>query len=369
MQELPKLYKRDNTGSIRVWWIQTDGSRYRSCSGKSGGAITSTDWTVCEAKNVGKSNAITPELQVRNETDSLYTKKKKRGYTEDQAGIDEAKEKMIGVMLAHDYNDHKHKLIFPVWSQPKLDGIRCISKADGLWSRKGEHISTVPHIEEIVVEICEKHQIVFDGELYNHILRDDFNEISSLVRRQKADAKHAAKVRDVVQYHIYDLVDPGMSFIERQNKLQNIQELHDWEEIVIVPTLMARTASQLDEDYELALENGYEGQMVRQDKPYEYKRTASLLKRKEFQDEEFEIIAMVEGKGNRSGMVGAIVFETPEGERFQAALMGTNDFRRRIWLEHQRNPFTGVEATVKYFRKTPGGIPRFPVVKSIDENK
>ena len=83
-------------------------------------------------------------------------------------------------MLAHKYEDHKHRLDWdkPKYSQPKLDGIRAIGRPDGLWSRKGEPITTVPHIIEPIQKLARRYDVIFDGELYNHNLKDDFNYIS-----------------------------------------------------------------------------------------------------------------------------------------------------------------------------------------------
>lgn len=365
-----KLYKRDNTGSIRVWWAEVNQGRYRLHSGQLDGKIITSDWTICEAKNAGRSNGTTPAEQARSEVDSLYTKKKKRGYTEDPKAIDQVKKALIGVMLAHDYNDHSHKLEYPkVYCQPKLDGIRCIARYDGLWTRKGEKILTVPHIAEKLVPLCAQYDYVFDGELYNHDLKDDFNEIASLVRRQKSDEKQRAKVHNVVQYHIYDLIDHRHLFNDRSQILHDAFKYRnlDYNFFKRVKTKKCNDEEELDLMYAKYIEDGYEGQMVRMDAPYEFKRTASLLKRKEFIDEEFEIRGMVEGKGNRSGMVGAIGFRTREDKDFSAALMGTDEYRRQVWKN--RVSYIGLDATVKYFHKTPDGVPRFPVVKSIDESK
>jgi DNA ligase-1 len=289
-------------------------------------------------------------------------------------------------MLAHRYEDHSHKIgwLDPVYSQPKLDGMRCIARADGLWTRKGEPINTVPHIADVIVPLCKKLNLVFDGELYNHDLKDDFNSIMSLVRRQKSSPEHALRVRDIVQYHIYDLVVPNACFNDRWRRLNDVLGYHcdEHEQIVLVETSLCKTQDRLDKEYLSYAADGYEGQMVRVNSTYVHKRTDALLKRKEFQDEEFEIIDILEGKGNRSGMVGSVVLAlkkeaTLDGGRlgifkantFNAALMGTDEFRRRIWKEHQKDSFAGCDATVKYFHKTPDGIPRFPVVKYIDEGK
>ena len=57
-------------------------------------------------------------------------------------------------MLAHDFAKN------PVTSgicQPKLDGIRCIASAKGLFSRSFKEIVAVPHISEALKDFVAKH--------------------------------------------------------------------------------------------------------------------------------------------------------------------------------------------------------------------
>lgn len=365
---MKKLYKRDNNGGTRIWHAEINGRSYRLHSGALGGKVVTSAWTTCDGKNIGRANETTPDQQAQAEVESLYTRKLKRGYTSELDGIDKAKDTLISPMLAHKYFELSPDL-FPVYAQPKLDGIRCIINTKGVWSRKGEMITTIPHIALILQPIAEKHDIQFDGELYNHDLKDNFNKIASLVRRQNIDDKHARDIRDLIQYHIYDIIqnDEPARFSARYDYLGELFNEYNLRDGTIkrVYTTKSINQEQLDEYYGLCLEDGYEGQIVRLDKPYERKRTNSLLKRKEFQDEEFTIVDIIQGKGNRAGMVGAITFETTDGKSFQASLMGTNDYRTLVW--GARKSYVGLQATVKYFHKTPDGIPRFPVVKTIHE--
>lgn len=356
-----KFFKQDESGSVREWWAEIEGSRYRLCSGLVGGKTVFSEWTQCEAKNRGKVNQLDARQQAEAEVKAHCTKKLKKGYTQDIKKVSEKKSSLISPMLAEEYEESRVR--FPVYAQPKLDGIRCIAREDGLWSRKGEKIVSVPHIENIAVYLCKKHRIVLDGELYNHGLKDDFNKICSLVRRQKIDKEHQVQIRSLVEYHVYDLIDERLLFNQRLSKMRFSLGPHV--EIKLVPTSLKTSQKDLDELYEVYLENGYEGQMIRNDAFYKRKRTYNLLKRKEFQDEEFSIAGIVEGKGNRSGMVGACTFVLPDGKLFQAALMGTNEYRKKVWKNWSN--YIGLKATVKYFRKTPDGIPRFPVVKHIHE--
>ena len=70
--------------------------------------------------------------------------------------------------------------------------------------------------------------------------------------------------------------------------------------------------------YQGYTQQGYEGQMVRIDGPYENKRSSKLLKRKEFIDEEYTILGYEEGEGNRTGTVKSFKFETNEGREFSS---------------------------------------------------
>lgn len=366
---LDKLYKRSETGSIRVWYAEIEGRKYRLHSGQLDGATVTSDWTLCTGKNKGRRNETTDEEQCKIEVEALYTKKLKRGYAREKGAVDKVKEEMIKPMLAHRYEDHSYKLNWdkPKYSQPKLDGVRAIGREDGLWSRKGEKIETVKHIIEPITKLARRHDVIFDGELYNHELRQDFNSITSLVRRQKQDPDHAKRVRTLVEYHVYDLIVPDLPFVKRFSLLQDIlSELpFDFKMVKAVDTARVMNTLELDTLYGKYLEDGYEGQMVRVNTQYQHKRTDVLLKRKEFQDEEFEIVDFEEGRGNRSGMVGAVVLKLDKKRCFNAALMGTNDYRETIWLH--RDQYVGMQATVKYFHKTPDGVPRFPVVKSIQK--
>ena len=116
--------------------------------------------------------------------------------------------------------------------------------------------------------------------------------------------------------------------------------------------------------YEDYIDWGYEGQMVRLDKPYENKRSKSLLKHKSFIDEEYTILGVEEGIGNKTGMVGSFIFESKTGKRFNSSPKFNWEECQRMWAE--RDQLIGKSATVKYFNLTPDGVPRFPYVIKID---
>lgn len=365
---MDKLYKKDNSGTIRVWWAEIKENNYRMHSGQLNGKITSSYWTMCNGKNIGRSNETTPEYQAVAEVEAMYNKRLKKGYTYHIKDVDKAKEVLVKPMLAHHYEDYKHRLTWPLWVQPKLDGIRCIANSSGLWTRKNEPIKSCPHIEGLLINICKEYGIQLDGELYNHSLRDDFNQITSLVKRQKIDLEHKSKVRDLVQFHVYDHLDVTKDFSVRFNYLENTvfqgsNELS--KSILLLESDIVYNNNQLEEVYEKYLTEGYEGMMLRLDKPYQCKRTPFLLKRKEVMDDEFKIVDVEEGRGNRSGMAGRALFKTKKGVEFSASFKGGVELYKKI-LKH-RDEVIGKIATVEFQNYTPDGSPRFPRVKVIHD--
>jgi DNA ligase-1 len=134
--------------------------------------------------------------------------------------------------------------------------------------------------------------------------------------------------------------------------------------IVVVPTACVKSYAELDELNGQYLNDGYEGQMVRTNDFYRHKRTDALLKRKEFQDDEFEILDIVEGVGNRTGVAGFMCFQTKQKTPFKASIKGSFEYCEHL-LKNKKK-YIGSEATVKYFNLTPDNkVPRFPVVIAI----
>ena len=126
-----------------------------------------------------------------------------------------------------------------------------------------------------------------------------------------------------------------------------------------VPTFEAEDKEHLDDYYGKYLDDGFEGQMVRvTDSPYQNKRSKNLLKRKEFIDEEFEVIDIEEGSGNRTGTVKHLVCKNKDGKTFNSNVKGNFEYLEEI-LKNKKD-YIGKLATIKFFQYTPDGVPRFP---------
>ena len=161
-----KLYKIDSKGKTRIWWIEYDEEKFRTHSGIDGGKIVVSGWQYPTAKNVGRANETTVDQQVLAEVDAEYTKKQNQGKYHKSIGESiYFGAKFYECMLADKYDAKKHTN-FPYYSQPKLDGIRCLISKDGMQSRNGKPIVSCPHIMEALDPFFKKYpNVVLDGEL------------------------------------------------------------------------------------------------------------------------------------------------------------------------------------------------------------
>ena len=364
IESLPTLYKRDTKGKIRVWTIEyTDEEPgIRTIAGLEDGKQVTSAWKKTEGKNTGKSNETTDCTQAIAEAKGEWNKKVEKEYFENVDDIDSYTK--FQPQLAHDYSKRPQ---FDGLSQPKLDGIRCIARKDGLYTRSGKEINTCPHIEEYLKEFFEENpHVILDGELYNHELKEDFNKITSLVRKESTSIEEAAVREAIVQYHVYDCVfttSLDAKFSERISFVSdvfNIIYLEDGQMAPVqsVPTVYCGDQDALDERYSFYQAEGYEGQMVRNDTPYENKRSKNLLKRKEFITEEYDVVAVLEGSGNWEGYAKHFTLDLGDGRTFNSGVRGNQQVLKEL-LEQEVKP---TWVTCRYFEKTPDGIPRFPVV-------
>lgn len=356
------LYKRDKDGRIRGWCMEQEGDRYRSVSGLLNGERVFSGWTVAQPTNVGKKNERNAEQQAEFEIKAEYKKKLAQGgYFSSIA--ETVNETYFEPMLAQTYKKWPSGFVY---TQPKLDGIRCIARASGLWSRKGKSITGVPHVHEALKPFFAAYPTaVLDGELYNHELKDQFEQLVSLIRKGTPVPEAV-----IVQYHIYDMpVSPWLpneaSFGNRTASLQaNWKEHFGNTSLVLVETDVAEDQEMLNQFYGVYLQRGYEGQMVRLDVPYEVgTRSKGLLKRKEFQDKEFKVVDIQPGLGNWAGAAKSILCELEDGRTFGAGYKGTYESAAQLLAE--KDAYVGRQATIRYFTPTADGIPRFPVAHAL----
>lgn len=342
-----RLYKRTSVGTIQYWEVEVEGAKITTRYGKQNGK----EQTAVDIVKVPKSRD-TIEDQAIAQAESMYQAKIKEGYVTEVGRATKGETNHAGgwfPMLAHKYSEQGHKIKYPAFVQPKLDGFRCISDPNkSLWTRTRKPYVSVPHIVEALPE-----DVRLDGELYNHSYKANFEKISHLVN-QKTDP---ADGHEVVEYHVYDVNMPG-TFAERHEWLK--KNLPKRKPFVLVETIEVKNEDELMEAFEHYLSLGYEGAMVRNaDAPYVGKRSYDLQKIKEFDDDEFPIVGIEEGKGRLMGHVGKFICVTKEGTEFGAKMVGELSRLKEFFENHEL--WKGKLLTVKYQGfTTKNRVPRFP---------
>jgi ATP-dependent DNA ligase len=368
LNKFPTLYKQTTNGKIQQWQIAVGSNTVTTVYGLTDGKLQTTFDIVKEGKNIGRSNATTPETQAQAEAQQSFDAKLKEGYVEDITLAASTKNTLDAVepMLAHPIDKKEKYVTFPAWSQPKFDGLRCLAVMKNgkvkLWSRTQKEYVTLPHIvEELEKMFAPYKDIVLDGELYNHKFKKDFNKITSLIKRDDVHPDHK-----LVEYHVYDVVGSGNWAV--RTSLLHILNVAKY--CLPVETRLITSRIALDEYQADCVSRGYEGCMYRSiEGLYENKRSSGLLKVKTFEDDEFKIVGVEEGSGKLMGCVGAFYCELNDGtqRQFKASPAVTLEEKAEMWKH--RKDYIGKMATVQYQNYTPDGSLRFPIWKSLREGK
>lgn len=373
----PELYKLDTKGKIRVWFVEQEGPKYHVVAGLKDGKLVTAEWTTAEPKNIGKINETTAEEQATKEIEALYEVQLNQGrYFNNLADIEN--ETYFKPMLAEKYNDRKSLLENhfsqgkPVYVDRKLDGGRLVLSNKGMFTREGKEYFSCPHIYEYLKDYLVKHpNIILDGELYNHEYHDNFNKIQSLIMKKKPTELDLLESREKVKYYIYDIFDkdnPDLIFSERLGSLLNlyenyIQNIEHKNSFVMVEHTLTWSFDGLDDHFSKSLEEGYEGQIIRFDVPYENKRTKYLLKRKDRIDREYVIQGIDFGEGNWAAVPKTMSFLTDEGKPFKGTLKGSRE--ELIEKYSDESYWIGKLAEVAFPNYTPAGIPRQAIITKV----
>jgi len=280
-------------------------------------------------------------------------------------------------MLAYPVSDKPINYDNKVFMQPKLDGVRCVIQYDKhinksenrvvAYSRTGKEWKNIQHILDQLKPFFQKYpNVILDGELYNHDLKDDFETIISLVRRQKPDDLDMLESADLVQFHCYDIIDEELPFEQRiEFVTEALMLLGD--NIYTVDTMLVPTESQAQVNHARNLDSGYEGSILRTNDTYQCKRSHSLRKFKDFSDAEATIIDFVEGKGKREGTLGKFIMRDTDGVEFGCPPGKGYNYKALKALLHRAQWYVDHKATATftYFERTKANSYRHPLFKCI----
>lgn len=364
IKAFPTLYKRDSKGRVQTWDVfvtknGVEGFYIKTKHGKQGGKIQETADLITEGKNLGRTNETTPEQQAISEAESKWTKQiERKGYVDDPTKVDTDTRPGAEAMLAHRFDKYPHKIVYPCFIQPKLDGHRCLAVVENgaakLFSRQRKPITGLPHITDFLGVKFPEGKIILDGELYNHDYKNKFEELTGFIRSEEPKVGHG-----VVQYHVYDIVSDE----PQVTRLQSIEGLlgdYFGETVKVVETKLVEDEEQVLFEFKKHRKAGYEGSILRNyTGVYEGKRSHNLQKVKEFDDAEFEIVGVTEGRGKMAGHA-IFVCQTPDGHKFEAKMKGSMENLKEYFENAEK--YIGRIVTVQFQGYTgKNNVPRFPV--------
>ncbi|MEO8408145.1 MAG: DNA ligase [Oxalobacteraceae bacterium] len=243
------------------------------------------------------------------------------------------------VLLAQNFNDAVDPGAYLV--SEKLDGVRALWDGKVLRFRSGRIIQA----PNWFIAGLPVHPL--DGELW--MGRRTFDRLSAAVRRQEP---RDAEWRQI-SYQVFEWPQAPGTFSERVVALQASVARANLRWLQLVPQQRIADRSALQVRLQQVVRAGGEGLMLhRADAPWQTGRTDALLKLKPQHDAEARVVAHLPGKGKYQGVCGALLVESPDGQRFRLAT-GISDAQRRT------PPPVGSVVTYRYRERTPGGLPRF----------
>jgi DNA ligase-1 len=362
---MPTLFSQTSSGSIQVWNVGVFENVIITFYGLMDGKHQWTYETIKAGKNLGKVNETTPEEQAHIKASQLFEKKEKEGYN---TSLEKAMAGVVDLdgvdpMLAFPIEDKIKYVKFPGFTQPKLDGHRIVAVITNgsvkLFSRTRKAITTLPHIVEQLERAFQGATLILDGEGYNHALKQNFEKLTSTIKRDEVHEDHK-----IMEYHVYDVAQslyasPSSGWQDRtkdvfacivNSKLPNVK---------VVDTYAVGSMEELVRLHDNFVAKGYEGAMYRNPStPYEGKRSAGLLKVKVMKDEEFTVVGYVEGKGKFAGGIGSFICRNEKGDEFNVAMNGTIESLEEYLKNFSK--YAGRKLTVQYQKKSSYGIPIFP---------
>lgn len=408
------LFALNKDGSFQEWNVFVDGATVLVQFGKLDGKIQ-TKKTICESKNVGRSNETTPEQQAILEAEAKWDKQYRLGYRESTNELVTVEQ--FSPMLAHDAIKRSHDIIYPCYAQPKLDGLRCLvtfdEEGNSIFNTRGNKTyPIIGKIKEQIEALREKSGYpMFDGEVYLHGL--SLQKIVSLAKKWRtheqieieidkdfeADKKRQAKaikdgqptyknfakkevkvevdpVRDSNRYggyesadlkfHIFDIPSATKQwYIEKDEdavqwadcRLTDLQlarlDASGSSHLVFVEGMILNTEAEVKDWIARFMQDNYEGIIIRNFiGVYEFgQRSQNMQKWKIFQTVEAYVFDYEIDKNDEV----VLICRLQNGVVVRAKMKGDHNYRKN------NMNLVGSFITISFQAYTEDGVPQFPV--------
>lgn len=264
-------------------------------------------------------------------------------------------------------NYSPERLVTPCYAQPKLDGLRAMYIDGHFYSGDGKrwNDNVVAHL---LAPLKNRAKLSLDGEFYNHGWK-----LQQINKNIGVNRLEPTLLTLEISFHVFDTIIDNMSFEDRwlsvcvffmNNSLMK-------KGIQAVPTLKVKNKFQADSYNETFVNTmGFEGTIYRMPRSYNSRfidtgylqgRAHWMLKRKDEDDAEFEIIDVQEGRmtdkgGKHVGRLGALLCKTKKGKTFHVGSGYSDAERTKLW---KKRPI-GQLLRVKYKCLSADGVPLEP---------
>ena len=245
-----------------------------------------------------------------------------------------------------------------IYISRKLNGLRCAYIGTECRTRQTKKINCVDHIIKDLQAMGYDNMFV-DGEL----LYKNKEGLSDSEAFQKGTGIANSKSGDKSQlkFVVFDMFPlkefwSGKSkepYSIRSKDLDELEEklkFHPTDNIEVVPRVYhGYDHSKIWEWLQYAEDNDWEGCCINLDKPYECKRTKSLIKVKQFYDATLRVIGYEEGSGKNKGALGSLIVKYKDGK--SGVGYGYSDqMRKDLW--EKRDELIGKLIDIKYKEET-----------------
>lgn len=223
----------------------------------------------------------------------------------------------------------------------KLDGVRAVWDGSSLRFRSGRPIAAPAWFLNGLPPVA------LDGELW--MGRRSFDTLSGVVRKELPVDTEWRSVR----YMVFDAPQLSQPFADRAARLREMLGAAQQPWLQALTQIRLPDAAALQARLNQVVAAGGEGLVLhRADALWSAGRSDALRKLKPMPDEEGLVLAHIPGKGKLQGQMGALLLQTPEGQRF---MLGTG-FSAALRADP---PAVGSVVTYRYRDRTASGLPKF----------
>lgn len=298
----------------------------------------------------------------------ILLKKPDAGFTE--SSVNKARPGTLWTfdcMLAHKFEEKRVKS-WPVATEPKIDGVRCLAMVDlknntvGFFSRSGQEYTAYGHMEAPLLSHFGDtgghiDGFVIDGEMDSGM----FNDTVSQARKKDVEATDAVfRIFDILTIENWNNGAPA-TYNTRRTILHRLFGPHNDPVSKMFQVVESRLANSVDDimahNDEVRAAGG-EGVIVKPlDHKYERKRSHSWMKIKGYETFDIVITGFFEGEGKYKGMLGGYLCDF-NGVEVRVGGGITDADREYVWKN--QDEFKGRMIEVGSHEVTPDGSLRHP---------